>query len=433
MSSTLHNLNCLIHELQSQPARYSPDASLLILKHINPAASLPTHILVGGTNGKGSVTQLLSSIYKAGGYKAGTFISPHLLNYRERIAINGNPVSDKTLLTTLREKVAPIRTWLFEKHQTPLTFFESMLLAAIFIFIDEKCDTAVFEAGLGGKRDASIILNPSLSIITNVSLDHTHILGCTLEEIAREKSGCIRENALTLYAGDNSLTPIFTSEAKEKNARLYTKDDTFHISGKSTLDGTTGTIYTSPSPIEFQCPLRGDYQLENIQIAVSSVMLLNRQIPLNTEHISQGLSHAIHTCRLELLSTKPTLLVDGSHNEAGFKELFRWLDSNNLSHRTFLALCIKDNKNHEAIQRLLKYKKLYLYRPPEKKYLAEKKALSLYPDGHWMPSFKSIYEDFLKNKSKDDLLLFSGSLPAAARQKRNFRTHRKNAPFCEFS
>ena len=174
-------------------------------------------IHVAGSNGKGSVCAMLSSVLKEANYKVGTFISPHLIEYNERFLINGKCISD-TDFVRLTEKVKKVS----EDTGYNLTFFEILTCIAFLYFYEQECDVVVLEVGLGGRLDATNVINNSvLSIITNIGLEHTEILGDTLEKIALEKAGIIKENGDVLVYGPECVIPVYKAVCKEKSARLY--------------------------------------------------------------------------------------------------------------------------------------------------------------------------------------------------------------------
>ncbi len=274
----------------------------------NPERQLK-FIHVAGSNGKGSTSSMLASILTEAGYKVGLFTSPHIKDFRERIRINGIQITEEKVIEFIQKiKQATLS---FEP-----SFFEITFGLALEYFNEEKCDYCVIETGLGGRLDATNIITPLLSIITNISLEHTAILGDTLEEIAVEKAGIIKEN-IPVVAGETAphLYPIFERIAKERNARMIRSISVADIDN-------------------FKTPLLGYYQLENLRTVLCSCQLLAEQgIHLNPTIIQKGLDNLFTNSgfsgRLQIVSESPLTIFDVSHNPAGIEASFLTISSLN--------------------------------------------------------------------------------------------------------
>ncbi len=286
-------------------------------------------IHVAGSNGKGSVCAMLSSVLKEANYKVGTFISPHLIEYNERFLINGKCISD-TDFVRLTEKVKKVS----EDTGYNLTFFEILTCIAFLYFYEQECDVVVLEVGLGGRLDATNVINNSvLSIITNIGLEHTEILGDTLEKIALEKAGIIKENGDVLVYGPECVIPVYKAVCKEKSARLY----------KCNFSLVNSDI---------ELGLNGKYQHYNASIVVDAIEILNNKgFNIDDNALKQGLKKAEWMARMYTLSTKPLFMIDGAHNVQCVKALTNSLDGK----YTFVIGILKDKDYKEMINLMLPY------------------------------------------------------------------------------
>lgn len=254
-------------------------------------------IHVAGSNGKGSTCSMLASILKESGYKVGLFTSPHIKDFRERIRINGKQISEEYVVEFIKKvKATPLD---FEP-----SFFEITFGMAIEYFVSEKCDICIIETGLGGRLDATNVIEPILSIITNISLEHTAMLGNSIEEIAFEKGGIIKPNTPVII-GETApqLYPIFEELALKKSAEIYysteVKNDT-----------------------DFESSLLGEYQNENKRTVLKACQLLkDKQYTISNNSIQLGLDHLSANTgffgRLHVVNSVPMTIYDVSHNSAG--------------------------------------------------------------------------------------------------------------------
>lgn len=288
------------YQLQGQSA-YKPG-----LKNIEQLLDLTGHpekdlrfFHVAGTNGKGSVSNMLASIMQEHGYKTGLFTSPHLHDFRERIRINGEMVSEKFVI----DFVARYKD-LWKEIQP--SFFEITTAMAFAAFKENGCEICVIETGLGGRLDSTNIITPVISVITNISLDHTQFLGNTLEEIASEKAGIIKSNVPVVIGEWNDETkPVFERTAISKNAPL-------HLAAPVT---------------DIRSDLQGWFQKKNIATVLKTIEVLQESgWNLNTEKVQGGLMHVSRNtqfkARFQKLQDNPTVIVDAAHNEDGVKTLF---------------------------------------------------------------------------------------------------------------
>lgn len=280
----------------------------------NPQNSLK-FIHVAGTNGKGSFCSMLHSVLKEQGYRVGLFTSPYIKFFNERIAINGEPISNEDL-AAITEKVKPIADSMTDKP----TEFELITAIGMEYFKNKKCDYVVLECGLGGRLDSTNIIETSvLSVITGIALDHTAILGDTIPKIAREKAGIIKENTPVLWCGnDNVAKEVILKEAKIKNAPFYEVNRTSLKVQKQTLDGT---FFDFDNLKDLQINLLGSYQIENATNVLNAIEILKNQgVIITDEAIKEGLNKAKWHARFEVISHTPLIIFDGGHNPQGVCE-----------------------------------------------------------------------------------------------------------------
>ena len=274
----------------------------------NPEAKLK-FIHVAGTNGKGSTTTMFSSILRAEGYKVGTFISPYVYNFLERIQINTSPVEEEVFadaMTQVKEVV--------EKTGVEVNFFEILTACALLIFAERNCDVVVLEVGLGGRWDATnVIPSPLLSVITTLDLDHTGILGSAIEEIASEKCGIIKEKSLVITGQQpSSALKVIEDTCREKNVPLIQAKRDFTVLSKS-VDGTL--LNYDNSPLFLSLP--GEHQLLNLSLVLTGA----RELGISRKAINEGLLGVKFPARFEVRQKNPLVIIDGAHNLNGMNAL----------------------------------------------------------------------------------------------------------------
>lgn len=321
------------------PAKYKIDLEkthrlMEVLGH--PEEGL-TCIHVAGTNGKGSVSHMLAAIFQSHGYKTGLYTSPHLVDFRERIRINGQPVDEQSVV----DFVAKYKDT-FKALQ--LSFFEMTVGLALHTFKLQKTDIAIIETGMGGRLDSTNVVSPLLSVITNIGYDHKDFLGETLAKIAAEKAGIIKENTpVVIGRRHNETDTVFEEIAQQRNAKIHFAQDV---------------------EMELpQCSLRGNYQAENIRTVMACLPLLSRY-PLSRESVNTALMNVQNLTglrgRWEILQTHPTVIADTGHNEDGLRAVMSQLSELNapLLHMVFGLVKEKDR---ESILKLLPQEAVYYF------------------------------------------------------------------------
>lgn len=313
-----------LHHLEGLHPR-SIDLGLERIKCVQEAMQLfPSFpvITVGGTNGKGSVVAMLTAILVAAGYKVGTYTSPHLQRYNERVAINQRPVSDERIVQSLAAVEAA-------RAQQSLTYFEFATLAAMHTFIDEAIDVAVLEVGLGGRLDAVNVFEPDASIVVSVDLDHEAWLGNDREAIGFEKAGIFRADKPAICA-DPAPPERLVAYARTIGAHLLTinRDFSYQRDDKQwTFNGNARSRYALPLPA-----LRGEHQLTNAAAALMALDTLAAQLPVHLGAIKQGLVTVDWPGRFQVLPGRPVVVLDVAHNPHAVHAMLA-----NLNHLPFAA------------------------------------------------------------------------------------------------
>ena len=347
-------------------------------------------IHIAGTNGKGSTAHMLTSVLQEAGYKVGLYTSPHLKDFRERIKINGEKISENSVIKFVdQHKIA------FEN--ICISFFEFTVAMAFDYFAKEKVDIAIIETGLGGRLDSTNIIKPELSIITNIGIDHTNLLGNTIEKIAAEKAGIIKENTPIIIGRKQKETnTIFQNIAKEKNAHL---------------------IYTNPQQ-NYVTDLKGEYQKENINTTIAAIeQLLEQGWVINRSNIEQGLLKTITNTQLlgrwQTLSKSPDIICDTGHNEDGIKQISKQLKNTKFEQLHFVFGTVNDKNLDNILSHLPKNACYYfcqadIVRAMNAQELKNKaKAFNL--NGDAFTSVKKAINNAKKCANKDDLIFIGGS------------------------
>ena len=276
----------------------------------NPERSLK-FIHVAGTNGKGSFCSMTDSVLRRAGYKVGLYTSPYVLEFNERMRVDGKNISNETL-AEITEYVRPIADAMKDKP----TEFELITAIAFEFFKREGCDIVVLEAGMGGRLDSTnVIRNPSLSVITGIALDHTAFLGDTVEKIAEEKAGIIKDASPVLFGGDGTPRAVISEIAKERGSELFTPDYTLIEGLSATLSGSRFSYKTHR---DIMISLLGLYQPKNAALVLEAVDILRaRGMNIPESAVLLGLADASWSARFEIIKKDPLVIFDGAHTPQG--------------------------------------------------------------------------------------------------------------------
>lgn len=340
----------LTRNLQFSADKFDLSRMAALLEKLgNPQERYPV-VHIAGTKGKGSTAAMIAAVLQAAGYKTGFYISPHLEDFCERIQINRQYIP-RWRLVEIVEKMKPA----IEQIER-LTTFELTTAAGFLYFAEEEVDIAVIEVGLGGRLDATNLVTPLVSVITSISYDHIKVLGDTLEKIAREKAGIIKNQRPVVSSPQHpeALTAI-TDIAKERNAPLRVASDWYRAEvvernlayqrvriNPAHADGNEG--------FEIKIPLLGDHQVENALTALTALDVIKESgFEINSESIRRGFANVSWEGRFEILSQKPAIIVDAAHNRSSAARLMQTINQYYPSHRLRLIFGASDDKDIEGM------------------------------------------------------------------------------------
>ncbi len=339
-----------IHSLDKFGSRPGLDRIKTLLDILgNPQDELK-FIHVAGTNGKGSTCALLSRVLTEAGHKTGLFISPFIVDFRERIQINGEMISEE-ILSDAVEKTFPI----VEKLRAEgciITEFEYVMALEFYIHRNARCDVVVLETGMGGLLDCTNVIKPPLcSVITKIGLDHTAVLGNTIEEIALQKCGIIKSGSpAVISAQDKRAMAVIEKNCSDKNVRLI-KSGNIKINVKSETIRATEFEYKN---LNLSIPFLGEHQLENAKTALACLEVVKQFFNIPDEALVNGFKKAKNPARFELLSEKPMIILDGAHNPDGISALKKAVEKYNPKKSAILILGMLSDKDSESSIKILK-------------------------------------------------------------------------------
>ena len=380
----------------------------------NPHLKFKT-VHIAGTNGKGSTSHMLASILQTAGYKTGLYTSPHLKDFRERIRINGAMIPEKNVIAFVEAyKIA------FEEIQP--SFFEWTVGLAFQYFADEKVDISIIETGLGGRLDSTNIINPELSIITNISYDHKNLLGDTLEKIAAEKAGIIKTD-IPVIIGERQLETenVFIQKAKQENSEISFASEKYNAVLKERDNLFSCLKITSANKIVYEnllLSLQGNYQLKNICTVLAAIdELRNKKFKINDAHILEGLMLVQEKTGLEgrwqTLQLKPTIICDVGHNEAGIKFILEQLKEYDYTTLRIVIGVVNDKDINSMLDQLPKNAVYYFCQANIPRALdAEElrlQAVDFNLQGKSYISVKEALEYARRESNENDLIFVGGS------------------------
>lgn len=350
-------------------------------------------IHIAGTNGKGSVSHIIASVLQAQGYKVGLFVSPHYKDYRERIKINGKLISKKFVNGFVEQNMERFKT-------VNASFFEISTAMAFQYFKEKQVDYAVIETGMGGRLDSTNIITPLLSVITNISLDHTQFLGDTLAKIAGEKAGIIKLGVPVVIGETQEETkPVFEAKAKEtKSVIVFADKEKKH---------------------KYNSDLIGPYQNKNLQTAITAIKVLQQSgVEVGEKSIKKGLKHVRENTnfigRWMIMGKKPTIIFDSAHNEGGLQEMKKGFKNIKYKNLHFVYGTVADKDISTILSILPKKAQYYFCKANIPRGLSaaelQEKAATYKLKGESYKSVKAAYKAALSNASTGDLVLVSGSV-----------------------
>ncbi len=332
---------------------YKPglDNTLMLDKALGSPHKKYKTIHVGGTNGKGSCSHMLASVLQHAGYKVGLYTSPHLKDFRERIRVNGQPVSEEYVISFTEKYQA-----LFEEIHP--SFFEATMSMAFQYFADEEVDVALIEVGLGGRLDSTNVISPELCVITNISFDHQQFLGNTLTEIAGEKAGIIKSNIpVVIGEAEAEVKTVFEEKAKSVGAPIFFAENETQVQLARNENGKQ--IFDCVDFPQLTVGLGGIYQQKNIATVLTAIKELNKLgFDLAEKSIRDGLSKVVETTgllgRWQTLQTNPLVICDTGHNEAGISYIVQQLSSMKYEKLHFVLGMVSDKDVRKVLSLLPK-------------------------------------------------------------------------------
>lgn len=383
-----------MYQLQGASA-YKKDLTnaYLLTNHLgNPEKNLKC-IHVAGTNGKGSTSHMLASIFQEAGYTVGLYTSPHLKDYRERIKINGDEISEDFVCEFITKNKA-----FFEAND--MSFFEMTVGLAFDYFAKEKVDIAIMEVGMGGRLDATNIITPLVSVITNIGLDHTQFLGNTLEAIAFEKAGIIKPG-IPVVIGEytNETKPVFETKAKENNSEIYFASDLIHE--------------------RFPSDLIGDYQVHNKKTVLQTVAIIKTQkdFKIYETDIKSGLLNVVKNTKLQgrwqQLGEFPKIICDTAHNKNGLEIVMKQIQKEKYD-TLHIVLGVVNDKDLDEVLPLFPTNAIYYFCKPNiprglDARILQEKAAGFNLKGEVFNSVSDSYTAALQNALKSDFIFIGGS------------------------
>ncbi|MFP4393454.1 MAG: bifunctional folylpolyglutamate synthase/dihydrofolate synthase [Desulfohalobiaceae bacterium] len=367
------------------------------------------YIHIGGTNGKGSVASFLNSILQLAGYKTGLYTSPHLVSFRERMQINSQFIPEHRVMELSRQ----VRQ--IQDPQEPPTFFEAVTAMALAYFANENTDIDIIEVGMGGRLDATNLIQPQISLITNISLEHREFLGNTLHQVAREKAGIIKPHTPLLTAAkQHGVRQLFARIAQDKGSAFYQLGLDFRV--RRFQDGFTyfGLQHKLKN---LRTTLIGSHQMQNAALALAACEILAQKgWDITAEHMRQGLKLAKWPGRMQLLQDRPKIMLDGAHNPEAIKVLAKSLNPDLQFQRLILVLGMMADKEIEKMlgQILPKADYAIFTRPVYERALDPEELLSRARPwnvaSHAEQSLPRALEQAQNMAQLDDLILICGSL-----------------------
>lgn len=381
-----------MYQMQGASA-YKKDLSntLLLMNHLHNPETKFKSIHVAGTNGKGSTSSMIASILQEAGYKVGLYTSPHLKDFRERIRLNGDKISEDFVIDFIADNKS-----FFEANQ--LSFFEMTVGLAFDFFAKAQVDVAIIEVGMGGRLDSTNVITPLLSVITNISFDHTDFLGNTLSKIAFEKAGIIKSNIpVVIGEYEEETQSVFLDKAKIEDAPIYFAQDNPEVT--------------------YECDLLGDYQRKNLKTVLQAIDLLKNEFNIEDNQIKLGLKNVIQNTgllgRWQILKHKPFTVCDTAHNSQGLKIVLDQIQKYHFD-TLHIVLGVVNDKDLETILPLFPKSAIYYFCKPNisrglDAVILKEKANEFGLKGEAFDSVSKAYDKALQLALESDIIYVGGS------------------------
>ncbi|MFC0014965.1 MULTISPECIES: folylpolyglutamate synthase/dihydrofolate synthase family protein [Allobacillus] len=375
-------------------------------------------IHVGGTNGKGSTVTYLRNLLQRHGFKIGTFTSPYIEKFEERISINGYPI-DQNQLASYVEQVKPICEQIGETELGSPTEFEIITVIALMHFQKETIDFGIMEVGLGGRLDSTNVITPILSLITSIGMDHMNILGDTIEKISYEKAGIIKQGIPIVTNVDQpEALDVIASKAKLHNAPFYQLGSDYHyeVNDYSGWGESFDFLSEDKCLRDLELRMKGQHQIENATLSMFALMLISKseKFKLFDEEIKKGLLQSQWPGRLEIIHNQPKIILDGAHNFEAVKQLVTAINSQWASERVSVLLSVIKNKPIDEMVNYLKQNFPKITLTPFD-FSTSYEYNELYQNfqkshTHVQKDWKTVIDQFIENDSNGNILIVTGSL-----------------------
>lgn len=405
----LFNVTPLFQNIGKDAYKEGLDNTIILDNHFNNPHKKFRTIHIAGTNGKGSCSHTIAAILQSAGYKTGLYTSPHLIDFSERIKVNGEPIEKEFVIDFVKQN----KDFFEPLHPS---FFELTTAMAFLYFAEKKVDVAVIEVGLGGRLDCTNIITPDLSIITNISFDHTQFLGNTLKDIAKEKAGIIKEKKPVII-GEYTLETktVFEDKAKSTNSDIIFAEDNKLINGyKQTENGLL--LYKSDKIKDLYGELNGLYQVKNTNTILNAVyQLIGLGYNIDETNIKNGFKNVCHLTglmgRWQKLVENPTIICDTGHNIGGMKYIVEQLSRMKYDKLHIIIGMVNDKDINGVISLLPKNAKYYFTQASVKRALPAEQVKEI-ANNHGLKgeAYSSVEKalTIAKNNAKENDLIFIG-------------------------
>ena len=385
--------------------------SSLLCRLGNPEKAVPA-IHVAGTNGKGSTCRALAQMLAAQGYRVGLFISPHLVSINERIQINGTNISDDDFVSAFETVKGQ-----FMEHPS---FFEVMFAMAAVYFRQQKCDFAVYETGMGGRLDATnVVKKPIATVIASIGMDHMQFLGDTLEKIASEKAGIIKEGCPVIsYDNTKEVNEVIKNKAKQMHAKVTFVNSAGIRVLQESLNGESFSYRSSDGRWyeKIEIPLLGRHQINNAALALETLNVIKNYYCISDFQTEDGMRKTIWRGRIEILEREPMVICDGAHNPDGAKSLLSFLQNNFTNQRLIYIMGVLSDKDYEQMVQILApaADKIYTVAPDNPRALSSRELCNCISKYHQNVEERQRLAECLsevrQKAEKDDVIIICGTL-----------------------
>lgn len=415
-------------------ANYSLNDIKSLLKYYGSPHKKIKTVHIAGTNGKGSVAHMLNNILFTAGYKTGLYTSPNLIRINERIKINNKEIPNKRLL----EYIDDLFNVLEKKKNLRPTYFDALTLFCFRYFHEENVDIAVLEVGLGGRLDSTNVISPLVSIITDISLDHTGVLGSTITAIASEKAGIIKKNSIVITSNkDRNVLDVLTAEAERQSSDIYILNKDFRIGNitKSEDNSTTAFDFSmklkgkalkpsetesgesiSVKKIKLKAP--GRFQARNSSLAVAASLLLRTKgYTINEPKILKGILNTKIPGRMQVLCPDPLIIFDPAHNPVALKTTLAAIKENYPDKDYTAVISFMTDKNYSSMFRIIQKDftgKIFYYELKDNRCFkisgnSKEKKKSVYSNIIPVSDMDTLRTEILKSVKSSSLILITGS------------------------